>query len=442
MSPVRRRAAAALVAVERGRRTLAAELETARKDLYDERDRGLLMELAVGTCRWQAECDAVLEQFSSRPLAAIDEFTRATLRVALYQLRHLDRVPPHAVVHAAVDGAKALVNDRAGGFVNGVLRAYLRAPHSAHLPPQPEESSTRRQRIDYLNITLSHPRWLVARWLDRYGFDTTEAWCQFNNTAPEPCVRALDPAVEHTAAWLVEQGVAAAPSLLVPDMARLLPGMLGQLPAELREQLAVQDDGSALVADAVDARPDDRVLDVCAAPGGKAVRLWRAMDRRGLLIAGDVRPARVHLLRQTLRAAGVPPRVLAHDGSAGMAVAPVFDRILVDAPCSGLGTLRRDPDLKWSSSLESLPALADAQLQLLTQAVSALAPEGQITYATCSSEPEENEGVVARFLAAHPAFILVPWTGAGAAEDGTLRTVPPRDRTDAFFAARLRRRPA
>lgn len=432
----------ALVAVERGRRTLAAELELARRDLDDERDRGLLMELAVGTCRWQAECDAVLSQFSARPLAAIDEFSKACLRVALYQLRHLDRVPPHAVVHAAVDAAKALVNDRAGGFVNGVLRAYLRAPQSATLPPRPDESASRRQHIDYLNITLSHPRWLVARWLDRYGFEMTEAWCQFNNTPPEPCVRALNPTIDHTAAWLVGQGVAAAPSPLVPDMARLLPGTLGQLPPELREQLAVQDDGSALVADAVNARPDDRVLDVCAAPGGKAVRLWRAMERRGLLIAGDVRPARVRLLRQTLRAAGVPPRVVAHDGLQGLAVEPVFDRILVDAPCSGLGTLRRDPDLKWSSSLEVLPTLADAQLQLLTQAARVLAPEGLLTYATCSSEPEENEGVIARFLSAHPEFTFVPWTGAAAAQDGALRTVPPRDRTDAFFAMRLRRGPA
>lgn len=158
MNAVRIRAARALVAVDRRRRTLAAEIEHARKDLDDERDRGLLLELTAGVCRWRAELDAVIEQCSARPLAAIDAETLATLRLALYQLRHLDRIPDHAAVHGAVDCAKALAGDRAGGFVNGVLRGYLRTQAAITLPAAPGPTATRRQQLTYLSITYSHPK--------------------------------------------------------------------------------------------------------------------------------------------------------------------------------------------------------------------------------------------------------------------------------------------
>lgn len=439
MTSVRVRAARALVAVDKQRRTLAAELDHARRELHDERDRALLLELTAGVCRWRAELDAVIEQCSSRPLAAIDLETLATLRLALYQLRHLDRIPDHAAVHGAVEAAKALAGDRAGGFVNGVLRGYLRTQAAITLPPPPGPDATRRQQLTYLSVTCSHPKWLMARWLDRYGYEETAAWCAFNNQPPDITVRVLEPGVD-AATWLAARGLTAVSGSFAPDMARLAPGAWAEMTEDVRAGLAIQDEGSALVAQATGAQPGETVLDLCAAPGGKSVRLWKDMGLRGLLISSDLRPSRLHLLRQTLRAGGAPPRVVALDGREALPFPPVFDRVLVDAPCSGLGTLRRDPDIKWSVTLEDLPALADTQCQMLTQAAAVVRPGGTLVYATCSSEPDENEHVVARFLATHDAFRPEPWTGAGADEDGALRTRPGRHGLDAFFAARLVRR--
>lgn len=436
MTSVRVRAARALVAVDRRRRTLAAELEHARRDLDDERDRGLLMELTAGVCRWRAELDAVLEQCSARPLTAIDPETLATLRIALYQLRHLDRVPDHAAVHGAVEAAKAMAGDRAGGFVNGVLRGYLRTQGAITLPPVPGPEATRRQQLAYLSITCSHPKWLVARWIDRYGFAETLAWCTFNNQPPEVAVRMLAPDVD-AATWLEEHGVSAVRGALVPEVARLAPGVLGGLSAEIKSALAIQDEGSALVAHAVEAQPGEQVLDVCAAPGGKSIVMWHDMRQQGLIVSSDIRPARLHLLRQTLRTGGAPARVVGLDATEPLPFGEIFDRVLVDAPCSGLGTLRRDPDIKWSVTLEQLPALAATQLRILQQAANVVRPGGTLVYATCSSEPDENERVVEEFLSLDSRYTRAPWTGAGADPDGCLRTRPGRDGLDAFFAMRL-----
>lgn len=436
MTSVRVRAARALVAVDRRRRTLAAELEHARRDLDDERDRGLLMELTAGVCRWRAELDAVLEQCSARPLAAIDPETLATLRIALYQLRHLDRVPDHAAVHGAVEAAKALAGDRAGGFVNGVLRGYLRTQAAITLPALPGPEATRRQQLAYLSVTCSHPKWLVARWIDRYGFAETLAWCTFNNQPPDVTVRMLAPDVD-AVTWLGEHGVEAVRGAMVPEVARLAPGVLGGLSTEIKSALAIQDEGSALVAHVVGAQPGEHVLDVCAAPGGKSVVLWHDMQQQGVLVSGDIRPARLHLLRQTLRAGGAPTRVLGLDATEPLPFGEMFDRVLVDAPCSGLGTLRRDPDIKWSVTLEQLPAFAATQLRILQRAAEVVRPGGTLVYATCSSEPDENELVVEAFLQEDTRYTRTPWTGAGADPDGCLRTRPVRDGQDAFFAARL-----
>ena len=221
------------MAVESRRATLGAEVDRARRALADERDRGLLLELTSGVCRWRAELDACLEACSQRPLDTIDPPLLATLRLAVYQLRHLDRIPAHAVVHESVEAARVLDAPRAAGFVNGILRTYLRTQDTIALPPRPEAGSTRRQQLAYLSVTLSHPRWLVARWLDRYGFDETETWCRFNNAAPDLTVRARWPGVD--AATLIktleQRGVHATPGLYASDVVRLAPGVLGSIEA-------------------------------------------------------------------------------------------------------------------------------------------------------------------------------------------------------------------
>lgn len=453
---VRLAAAQVLLRLAQGRTTLAAEVETARAGVDDPRDRGLLVELTTGVLRWQSELDALLASAAQRGVSTIDPHALVALRLGAYQMRHLARVPDHAVVNESVDLVRALGSPRAAGFVNAVLRTMIRRGPTLSLPKRPKPGAADANWLPYLSITLSHPAWLVRRWIARYGVECTERWLQFNNEPPEITVRPIRPITVD--AWLhdaLAAGIAASIAPHVSDAIRLAPGSLGRLPHALREQVVVQDEGSQLVARFAAARPGERVLDVCAAPGGKTVVLAADMaaDASGaasaapsLLVAGDRRPGRVSLLAETVRHAGLRVPVVAHDALRPLPFSAVFDCVLLDAPCSGLGTLRRDPDLKWSRREADLPRLAEDQMTMLSAAADAVRPGGRLVYATCSSEPEENAQVVARFLAADSRFTRAETTPNAPADmtsgDGDLTTEPWRHQLDAFFAATLVRRTA
>jgi len=449
MTLARLAAVKVLAAVERGRTTLAAELERARPDIASGRDRGLFFEIVAGTLRWQKELDALLAQCSRRPLADLDANVRAIVRIGAYQVRHLDRVPVHAVVHESVELARGLGHPRAAGFVNAVLRTLWRQRTRLQLPPMPPAEAERTAAIAYLSVTLSHPEWLVARWLDRHSFDEVERWCRFNNTAPEVTVRPLG-ALRHDelAAALETAGISHSAARFVKHAIRLAPGAFTRLPPRLRGTVVIQEEASQIVAHAAGARPGERILDVCAAPGGKTVIFAADMRSEGLLVAGDVRRNRVRLLSATLARAQINAPVVQLDGLGPLPFGPVFDRVVVDVPCSGLGTLRRDPDLKWSRRPDDLPRFARAELQILTNASSGVRPGGTLVYATCSSEPEENDEVADRFLDGQRDFVPASvefgpeLDGADRLVDarGRLRTLPFRDDLDAFFAAAFRRK--
>ena len=440
-------AARVLIAVERGRTTLSREIERDRTDLKDSRDRGLLLEIVAGVLRWQAALDACLASRSTRSIDDVAPEVRAVLRSGAYQLLYLDRLPAHAVVHESVEVVRQLKQARAAGFVNAVLRGLLRGGDvRSALPRRPVDEADREAALNYLSVTLSHPRWLMSRWLERFGLDATGRWCQFNNTAPALTIRPLRGAsAAELMNELTERGVAASLSPFVPESIRLPAGSLGRLDEDLRRRIVIQDEGSQLVAFAADATPGLRVLDVCAAPGGKTALLEQLVAPGGLVIAGDHRPARVALLQSRLDAMGVAAPVLALDATAELPFADTFDRVLLDAPCSGLGTLRRDPDVKWSRTAEDLGRFAAAQDRMIQVAARTVRTSGALTYATCSSEPDENEAVVERFLAANPAFRRAPITLPAASLSavhlvdprGYLHTLPFRDEVDAFFAARL-----
>ena len=312
----------------------------------------------------------------------------------------------------------------------------------------PQTQMTAQAALDYLSITLSHPRWLVARWLERFGFDASSRWCEFNNTSPTVTIRPM--AGESASALLhdlTDRGVAAALSPFAPESIRLPAGSLGRLDEDLRRRIVdsgrgVADGGVVLRAP----RLGLRVLDVCAAPGGKTALLQSAVGPAGLVIAGDHRPARVRLLRSRVErawCAGTGPRPRCEH-------VPAVYRYLrsraARAPCSGLGTLRRDPDIKWTRTPDDLTRFAEAQGRMIQSASAAVVrPGGMLVYATCSSEPDENEAVVERFLQTTPGFhrepVTLPTAQAPAAQliddRGYLRTLPFRDGLDAFFAARL-----
>lgn len=451
-APARTAAFHALRAIATGRTDLPTALADSRAHLPDDRDRSLAAVIVTGTERWRRCLDHLIAHFSARPLTKIDAEVLHILRLSLYQILHLDRVPAAAVVDDAVELVRQARKASATGFVNAVLRTAARQRHGLPLPPRPDAGADREAALAYLGITHSHPDWLVARWLDRYGFDATERWVRFNNDTPSMTLRAntLRTTRDAVAEWLHTAGVETAATRYAPD------GLVVTSGNPLRAtggsgRFFVQDEASQLVSLTVGARPGDRTLDLCASPGGKTVAMAADMRDTGLLVACDVRARRVALLRDTVRASGAScVRVVQVDVSetGWLPFRQTFDSVLVDAPCSGLGTIRRDPDIRWRLHEPDLRGFAMKQGTLLARAAGLLRPGGRLVYATCSSEPEENDEVVSAFLDRHPEFEAIdlrddasPPLASLLDERGTLRTLPFAHGLEAFFAAAMRRRP-
>jgi 16S rRNA (cytosine967-C5)-methyltransferase len=457
IAPARRAALDVLRAVDAGHLDLPAAIARARGTLTDERDRALLVELATGVFRWRGQIDHLLAASSSRPLTKLDAVVLDSLRLGVYQLLHLERVPASAVVDDAVNLVRASGKSSAGAFVNAVLRRISRTRGALPLPARPSGArgdAAVRDALDYLSITLSHPRWLVERWQARVGFEATEQWAQFNNAVPALTLRANTLLVtrDDLRARLADHGVDAVPTAYAPDGLTVASGNPLRTPLADAGVFVVQDEASQLVSTFAAARPGERVLDACASPGGKTLGLFASMQQQGVLVAADVRPRRVELLRATLAAARVERvPVLQLDLAGGVPFDAVFDCVLVDAPCSGLGTIRRDPDIRWRRRPDELPSLAAIQGQMLDRAAMAVRAGGRLVYATCSSEPDENEAVVEAFLQGHPQFALAPAEQMRAGlppparplvdDRGLLHTWPWRDGLEAFFAATVVRRP-
>jgi 16S rRNA (cytosine967-C5)-methyltransferase len=445
-APARTAAFHALRAIAAERADLPAALAQSRRHLSDERDRALAAEIVAGTLRWQRKLDYLAEHFSARPVARIDHDVLQILRLSLYQLLHLDRVPASAVVDDAVDLARQARKTSATGFVNAVLRSTQRQRHRLPLPPRPDTAASRDAVLAYLGITHSHPEWLVARWLDRHGFEATERWVRFDNDTPPTTLRVntLRRSREEVTAVLGEGGIESVPTHHAPH------GLVATVGNPIRSSTAdgtffVQDEASQLVSLVVAAEPGEKVLDLCASPGGKTVAMAGDMRDSGLVAACDVRARRVALLRDTVRASGASCVRIVHVAPAGgLPFTPHFDRVLVDAPCSGLGTIRRDPDIRWRRHEHALEGFARNQLALLERASTLVRSGGRLVYATCSSEPEENEDVVNAFLSSHREFEVVDLRAHGVApllpllnERGMMHTLPFAHGLEAFFAAAL-----
>jgi 16S rRNA (cytosine967-C5)-methyltransferase len=449
-APARTAAYHALRAVAGGRTDLPTALAQSRQHLTDDRDRALAAEIVTGTLRWQRSLDHLIAHFARRPADRLDREVVLVLRLSLYQLLHLTRVPASAVVDDAVDLTRAVRKPSAAGFVNAVLRTTLRQRPKLPLPPRPQPGEwDPAAALDYLGITHSHPSWLVARWLERYGFEATERWVQFNNEAPPLTLRAntLRLLRDEVARALEDEDVETEPAHHAPH------GLVVTFGNPLRGggaqgRFVVQDEASQLVPLVVAARPGERVLDLCASPGGKTTAMAADMEDRGTIVACDVRPRRLALLEQTVRessARSVAVQRVATEGP--LPFTEPFERVLVDAPCSGLGTIRRDPDIRWKRTESDLAGFARDQLALLRRAAEVVAEGGRLVYATCSSEPEENEQVVDAFLTGNPAFTLVDLRSGGHPalqsfldDRGQLRTLPFAHGLEAFFAAALARR--
>jgi 16S rRNA (cytosine967-C5)-methyltransferase len=395
-----------------------AERELAGADLGGP-DRGLAMELAYGCVRRQGTLDFLIERKTpGRPQKA---GLQMLLRMGLYQLFFLDRVPEHAAVHETVELAKRLGFGPQAGFVNAVLRGYVR-----------ERAETNRLlgelEASMPWIAYSHPEWLWKRWSQRFGADQTRALMKWNNTAPSVFARAntLRGSVDTlTAAWQAEGVEFVARQF---DWAPLVFELtnhpaLNTLPSFQKGLFYLQDPSTLLAPHALEAKPGEAILDMCAAPGGKTTYIAQLTSNQASVVAEDAQPARLSMVKENAARLGAKVEIGA------MPPNRTFDRVLVDAPCSNTGVLRRRVELRWRLKDTEITRLASAQFSLLENAARRLNPAGTILYSTCSLEPDENETVVKSFLAAHPEFRLEMERGL----------VPTREGVDGAYVARLRR---
>ncbi|WP_372490876.1 16S rRNA (cytosine(967)-C(5))-methyltransferase RsmB [Paenibacillus mellifer] len=413
-------------------------------------DAGLATELVYGTIQRLNTIDYYLEPFVTKGMAKLAPWVRNLLRLSFYQLHYLDRIPPHAAVNEAVNLAKKKGHQGISGMVNGVLRSVLRKKEELRLP----EDLNPVQRIA---LEHSHPEWMVALWIRQYGEEAAEAICRANNKPPSVSVRVnrVRMSRDGMLRLMEEQGLQASASQISPDGIVVHSGGNMALTPWYRDGLiSVQDESSMLVAEALDPQPGMTVLDCCAAPGGKTCHIGEIMEGRGQVLANDIHPHKAKLIEDHAKRLGLD-HIDTLSSDALQLVdrfdAGSFDRILLDAPCSGLGVIRRKPDLKWAKTPGDVAGIAGVQRALLDSVSGLLKPGGLLVYSTCTIEPRENAEMVTSFLSRHPEFELATdepagWSGrqplesaAGRTEVG-LQILPQDAHSDGFFIARLRKK--
>lgn len=411
-----------------------------------EPDRSLATAITLGVLRHRERLDHTLRHLVRRPLDDLPPAIRTVLRMGAFQLLNLRRIPAPAAVHESVALARRHGHVGTARLVNAVLRRLAAEGEAA--PPDPETDPA-----GHLSVTCSHPRWLVARWIARWGQEEA-AGLAAANLRPAPSVLRVNTLMIDPHAALVAlaaRGVAVEPGL-VPEALRVRGSLVQRLPLIDEGLAVVQDEAAMLVARAVAPEPGATVIDACAAPGGKATHLAALMQNRGRVLACDVHPRKLQALAERAARLGVTCIEAHHlDARQIWRQWPAHaDAVLVDAPCSGLGTVRRRPEIKWRLAEGSLHRHAEAQGAILSGAAGAVRSGGTLVYSVCSLEPEEGPDVVDSFLDSHPEFsreslpASFPRSLSAAPVDeprpGEVRLWPHRHDTDGFYVARLRRR--
>jgi 16S rRNA (cytosine967-C5)-methyltransferase len=395
-------------------------------------DRALCHELVLGVLRWQLYLDKIIEHYSNRKTTSLDKSVLIALRLGLYQLRFLTRIPASAAVDESVKIVHAAKLSSARAFVNAILRRATREPEF-------NPASDISDPIERLAVENSHPAWLVARWTEAFGFEETKGFTQANNQTPTTSFRVVQTkAVEADALQkLSDSGVPHERSNLVDGAWRV--SVVSKLVRELAErgEIYLQDEASQLVAKTVGAADGEQILDLCSAPGGKTTLI--AESSNASVVAVDVSERRLATVATAIELQGLKNvQLILLDGSEKLPFGEnTFDRVLVDAPCSGTGTLRRNPEIRWRLSIDDIQRLSTQQQRLLISAARVLKPGGRLVYSTCSVEREEDEHVVATFLQTHRQFNQVRLTSPSelVTETGALRTWPQHQGTDGFFVA-------
>ena len=377
----------------------------------DPRERGLAMQLAYGTVQRRLSLDHMIEQLA-RPVGELDPPTLAALRIGLYQLAYLGNAAPHAGVGESVELAKGHRGGHA--LVNAVLRRTLREG----VPALPADDTPQGAAIAH-----SYPRWLVELWWERFGADDTRALLRAGNEAGELALR-VNTLVTTPAAVAAQLDVETTPAGDELPEGLVVDGAFDAHAHPLYRQGAyiAQSRAAMLVARALDPRPGERVLDLCAAPGGKTTHLAALMGNVGAIVAVERHGKRAQALQRTCERLGASSIAVRTGDAAHFSAEQPFDRVLVDPPCSGLGTLQGHPDLRWRMTPDAIAQLAAAQAQIVRAAVRALRPGGALVYSTCTLSPIENEAIV---------------EASGLQVESERLVLPHRDRTDGFYIARL-----
>lgn len=413
--------------------------ELSRHRLTDQ-DRRFTTELVYGTTKAGGTLDWLLSHYSSRPLVKVNPTIRNILRIGMYQLFFLTKVPPSAACNEAVNLAKKFGHAGTVKFVNAVLRNAARSPEKAAYPdPQAEP-------VRYLSLKYFHPEWLVTLWLERWGFAECEKLLRINNETPPLCLRTntLKISREELLKRLEIEGAKCEASNWTPEgIVCVEHPALANLPSLRDGLMQVQDESSMLVSHVLAPQPGEFIIDACGAPGGKSTHIAALMNNRGRLLSTDLYDHKLKLTEENAKRLGITmletqalDATTLHLRYAGQA-----DRVLVDAPCSGLGVLRRKPDSRWRKNQAMLRDLPVLQLAILESAAECVKPDGILVYSTCTTEPEENEQVVEEFLRRHPGYSLEP-VGSylpGERKDRMLQLWPHVDGVDGFFIARMKR---
>lgn len=414
-------------------------------------DAALATELTMGVLRWRRLLDFLLERHLKKPVERLDLPVALALRMGAYQLRFLERVAQRAAVHESVELVKRARKASAATLVNAVLRriaAETSVPPEKLLPPTIAPA-------ERLGILHSHPAWIVERWLSRLGEAKTIALLEANNHTPRlSCALNDGHRREEIVAELEKAGLKVKSGVLLKAALSVSGGSVARTPAFRSGRISIQDEASQAVPLLLGVREGDRVLDLCAAPGGKTPTLIRAAGDKGIVVAADRHAHRLRAMQAQFERLGLAGAHLVElDAAQPLPFRAAFDRILVDAPCSGTGTLARHPEIRWRLRPGQLAEFHELQSHMLRMALAQLAPGGRLVYSTCSIEPEENEEVVAEALQSDSSIQRVPASDAARAlaphlapgvqaaalfaGDGSFHTSPPVHHTDGFFAALL-----
>ena len=435
--------------LDKGRNTLDGLLEKIPSEEIPaaRRDRALFQMIVFGVLRWRSRLDFIISRFSTKRIDKIDSRVLNILRLALFQIIYLDRIPNSAAVNTAVEIAKACIAPRVAGYVNAVLRRATREYPSLSFP------DIENNAIAATAVAKSFPEWIVHRWINRYGLEVTSSLCDAINTIPPISVRTntLKTTPQELTEALVKEAEHIKPTPFAPDGITFVnpKTAIAELNTFKKGWFQVQDEAAQMVSILLDPQPGESVLDACAGLGGKTGHIAQLMKNEGSIVALDINEDKLLRLDAEMQRLGISiVKTACRNAEASNLQQHFdqFDRVLLDAPCSGLGIMRRNPDIKWRNSKKNLTKYKTRQLALLERLSALVKPCGYLVYAVCSPEPEENEIVVNEFLKKNTEFVinkqpegLADKMGSMMAPDGFFKTFPHFNQMDGFAFVRLQR---